>query len=219
MIFIQFFLLFQSCGASVENLHSPLIFGEALKMEFIPNQNGKLSPKIPYFEEVQSIVKFLLKDPLLNCYLFVGGVLSYFFKESPAYLNNLEPAKFKKTILLNFSLVNILEENQLLECLTMKQMQFSANDFKCLIQKLNVAYDGELLHIANKFKTGPHLFVIFWFLEIFKLETHLKVLQDLGREKGWCVVDGKNGEPSRNLDFKLLLEKFRYNRKYREVRE
>ena len=184
-------------------------------MDFIPNQNSEVSPRIPYFEEVQNIVRFLLKDPLQNCYTFVGGVLSYFFKESPTYLNNLDPARFKKKILLNFSQVNILVENQLLECLTMNQMQFNAKDFKFLIEKLNVAYDGKLLHVANKFKTGPHLFVIFWFLHIFRLEQHLKVLQNLGREKGWCIVDGKNGEPSRNLDFELLLEKFHYNRKYR----
>ena len=116
----------------------------------------------------------------------------------------------------NFSQVCIFTENQLFDYMTKYELQYNAQDFKSLIQKLNIAFDGELLDIKSKFKCGPYLFCIFWFLHIFRLEAHLKELQDLGSSKGWTVLQGKHGEAPRKLDFLILLEKFEYNKKYRD---
>lgn len=160
-------------------------------------------------------MKFLLKDQSQNCFSFVGGVLSYFFHEHSSVLLNLDPSKFKKKVFLNFSQVSIFTENQLFNYLTKYELQYNAQDFKLLIQKLDIAFDGKLLDIKSKFKCGPHLFCIFWFVHIFRLEEHLKALQDLGKVKGWTLLHGKHGEAPRNLDFLILLEKFNYNKKYR----
>ena len=132
-----------------------------------------------FFQFLAGIVGVLLYHPT---------ILQMSFTDFKAVINSLKTKQ-------------IFTREEFLTHLTSQTFSFNEDDFKTLVRSMDLAFDMQLLMIKGRFMVSKELLVLFWFLDFFKLDRYLSVLQNM------------LSPPRKDLNFKVLAAKLHYNMK------